>query len=72
MFPYLAAYTKIDGYVTYGDEAKKRLPFKLTGGDKVGHLYLKVPSKPGHTAHLHYRDDYFHGTLCRLMVVEGR
>jgi hypothetical protein len=76
VFPYTSGYTKFEGYVTYGDEAR-RLPFKYNPGsafkegNQIGYLFLKVPSKPGHTAYLRFKDlSRITGTLCRLMVVE--
>ena len=78
VFPYSTGYTKFEGYVDYGDESK-RLPFKynpgsdLRDGPKIGYLYLKVPSKPGHVAHLRFKDVgnlVAATTYCRLMVVE--
>lgn len=78
VFPYSPGYTNFEGYVTYGDEAK-RLPFKYTPGssfkkgNQIGYLFLKIASKPGHTAHLRFIDrSEMPGTLCRLMVVEYR
>lgn len=77
VFPYSTGYTKFEGYATYGDEAR-RLPFKynpgsdLRKGDKIGYLYLKVPSKPGSVAHLRFKDTgnlVGATTYCRLMVV---
>ena len=59
VFPYTAGFTKFDGYVTYGNE-EKRLPFKFTASTKTGRLYLKVPCKPGATAHLRFRNDHHH------------
>ena len=69
VFPYSAGYTSMDGYATYGDEAK-RLQFKFKQAERSAYLILKLPSMPGRTAHLRFKDGCeMPGTLYRLMVV---
>lgn len=69
-FPYSSGFTDISGVVDYGNQARQ-LPFKLTKAIDVAYLYLKVPSKPGETAHLRFKcSANMMSCLCRLMVVE--